>query len=174
MNRSTPPASKRPALVLAGVAVATALFVPPLVARAQQGVGARAGSALDNAGRGIRRGVTNAFPRARASVHDQEVLARVYSRLHWDKVLVGSTLEIEEQDGGVTVLRGAVVDDAARNRAVILARDTVGVTEVVDEMTLLPPTRVIVTPAVGSTTTTTVTPSGAAIESTTTSTIKKP
>jgi hyperosmotically inducible protein len=64
------------------------------------------------------------------------------------------------QDGGTTFLRGAVPDAAAQQRAVVLARDTVGVTQVVDELTLLPApvipaTPVVVPPATTETTTTT-------------------
>jgi hypothetical protein len=80
-------------------------------------------------------------------------------------MLVGSTLELEVQDGGTAIMRGAVPDAAARERAVALARDTVGVTQVVDELTVLPPPRVILstpptltpTPPTATETTTTTT-----------------
>ncbi len=131
----TKPAFAITAMLLAGLVMAPACLVRG------QGVAERVGEALDNAGRGIRNGVQNAFAKTRTSVHQQEVVARVYSRLHWDKVLVGSTLELEVRDGGVTILRGAVADEDARRRAVVLARDTVGVTQVVDELTVPPPRR---------------------------------
>lgn len=116
------------------------------VAQARQGAAEKTGQALDNAGRGIRRGVQGAFARTRANVHDQEVISRIYSRIHWDKALVGSTLELEVRDGGTAVLRGGVADEAARKRAVDLAKETVGVTLVVDELTVLPPPRIIPAP----------------------------
>ena len=56
---------------------------------------------------------------------------------------MGSTLELEVRDGGTAVLRGGVPDEAARRRAVDLAKETVGVTLVVDELTILPPPRII-------------------------------
>lgn len=134
---------------------ALALIVTTVVglsvnAPAQQGVAERAGDALDNAGRNIRRGFQNAFARSSASVHEQEVLARVYSRIHWDKMLVSATMEIEVREDGTAFLRGSVASKQAKDRAVILARDTVGVTQVVDELTIVPPppTRVIVAPPV--------------------------
>ena len=85
--------------------------------------------------------------RSRATVHEQEVLARVYSRIHWDKMLVGSTLELEVRDDGTAFLRGAVPTKASKERAVVLARDTVGVNKVVNELTILPPPRVIRRPS---------------------------
>jgi hyperosmotically inducible periplasmic protein len=100
----------------------------PAVTSAQQGATQRAREALDNAGRNIRRGVERAFARTRAAVLEQELMTRVYSRLHWDKLLVGSALELEVRDDGVVFLRGSVPDAAAKKRAVLLARDTVGVT----------------------------------------------
>jgi hyperosmotically inducible periplasmic protein len=122
--------------------------------RAQQGAAERAaervGGALDNTGRAIRRGVQGAgstvregFARSRAAVHDMGVVSRVYSRLHWDKALTSSTLEMEVQDGGVAILRGVVPDAAARARAVALTRDTVGVVEVIDELTVVPAPRAV-------------------------------
>jgi len=136
--------------------LAGTLIAPVVAAGAQEGAAERAGEALDNAGRNIRRGVQNAFARSRASVHEQEVLARVYSRIHWDKMLVGSTLQMEVRDDGTAILRGAVPTKASKDRAVALARDTVGVTQVVDELTVLPPPRVSPAPTATETRTTTV------------------
>ncbi len=130
-------------LGLASCLLAVIVVSSACLARAQDGAASRAGQVLDNAGRGVRRGVQGAFARTRASVHDQEIISRVYSRLHWDKALVGSTLELEVRDGGTAVLSGAVADEAAKARAIELARETVGVTLVVDELTVLPPSRVI-------------------------------
>ncbi len=137
------------------------LFTRTCVVLAQEGVAQRAGEALDNAGRNIRRGVQTAFPRARMAVHEQQVLTRVYSRLHWDKALVGSALEVEVFADGTTALRGAVPDEATRKRASVLTRDTVGVTRVVDEL-VVAPARVIEAPA----TTVVVPPATTVIEST--------
>ena len=131
---------------LATTLVLAAALAPACLVRAQ-GVAERVGEGLDNAGRGIRNGVRGAFARTQNTVHNQDILSRVYSRIHWDKTLVGSTLELEVLDGGTAVLRGGVTDPAAKQRAVILARDTVGVTQVVDQLTVLPPARVIPAPA---------------------------
>jgi hyperosmotically inducible protein len=118
---------------------------------AQEGIVGRAGEALDNAGRTIRFGVENAVAKSKAAVYEQELLARVYNRIHWDKYLIKATLELQVQADGTATLRGTVTEQAIKDRAIVLARDTVGINRVVDELTVVPPSRVI--PALPSTTT---------------------
>ena len=67
--------------------------------------------------------------------------ARVYGRLHWDKALNGSKVDIEVTEGGHTTLTGVVADAKAKAKAVELTRDTVGVTQVVDQLTIDTPAR---------------------------------
>jgi hyperosmotically inducible protein len=119
-------------------------------ARAQQGPGEKAGEKLDEAGRVIKRGLQNAgetvregFAKTREAVHGMGVESRVYGRLHWDKALTASTLDLDVKAGGILTLRGAVPDAAAKAQAVALARDTVGVTQVIDQLTILPPPRTL-------------------------------
>ena len=106
------------------------------------GAAARAGEKLDEVGRKIRRGLEKAedavregFHKTRDSVHSMGVISRVYGRLHWDKWLHSSTLTLKVEDGVVT-LRGAVPSKAAKTKAVTLAAETVGVTKVIDELTI--------------------------------------
>jgi hyperosmotically inducible periplasmic protein len=151
-------------LVFLGLGVGAGLRV----GRAQSGVGARVGEKLDEVGRGIVRGaqdvsdaVRKRFEVVKSDVSRMGVQPRVYSRLHWDKTLHDSRVEVHMlRDGGV-LLRGTVPDEAARSHAVALARDTHGVTAVVDELAAVVPTAVpdattTVTPAAGTTTTTTI------------------
>jgi hyperosmotically inducible protein len=119
------------------------------VGRAQQGAAGKAGEKLDEAGRVIKRGLQNAgetvregFAKTREAVHGMGVESRVYGRLHWDKALNASSLDLVVRDGIVT-LRGAVPDTAAKEKAVALTRDTVGVTLVIDQLTVLPPPRTV-------------------------------
>jgi len=63
--------------------------------------------------------------------------ARVYSRLHWDRSLNSAKIEVHPIKGGGVLLRGTVADEAARERAVGLARDTMDVSEVIDELNVL-------------------------------------
>jgi hyperosmotically inducible protein len=127
--------------------------------RAQQepppeGVAAKAGEKIDEVGRAIRRSFENAedavrdginktggtvregFTKTRESVQGMGVLSRVYGRLHWEKSLNSSSLFVRAEGGAVT-LRGAVADEVARAKAVDLAKDTVGVTQVIDQLTVL-------------------------------------
>lgn len=126
--------------------------------QAQQGPAEKAGGALDRAGqkvgekvgqaagsvkRGAERvaeGVRGGFEKARESVHGMGVEARVYGRLHWDKALTDSTINLEMRDSSVVVLRGSVPDAAAKAKAATLASETVGVTSVVNELGVAPRT----------------------------------
>ncbi len=103
------------------------------------GRGPEGGAGIDDAGKNIKQGVENAFARTKAAVHNQDVLSRVYSRLHWDKTLTNSVMEVALKDDGTITLRGGVPDAAAKERAVLLAKDTVGVSRVIDELAVLPP-----------------------------------
>jgi hyperosmotically inducible periplasmic protein len=115
--------------------------------RAQpQGAGEKVGQKLDEAGRRIRRGaeqvgagVREGFDRTRAAVHNMGVQSRVYGRIHWDKALTDAAIELEVKADGATVLRGTVPDVAAKQKAVALARETVGVTRVIDQLTVPTP-----------------------------------
>ncbi len=121
---------------------------------AQQTLGERVGEGLQNVGeglqsvgRGVRRGVQEAgdvlkrqFETVRADVNRMGVQSRVYSRLHWERSLHQSRLEVHMMRDGTALLRGAVPDQEARERAVEITRNTVGITSVIDELTpLVPP-----------------------------------
>ena len=124
-------------LVVASVLATVALLAPSTLAHAQQGgIAERVGEALDNTGRAIKGGVQNASTRVKNRVTTMEVLDRVTSRLHWEKKLMNSVIEVEVQPGGITVLRGTVTDLKAKAKAIELARDTVGVAQVVTELSV--------------------------------------
>ncbi len=128
---------------------ATAAWVFGLVATwgcvtlAQQG---QVGQGFDNAGRVMKRGFQSAgnavqggFLKTRTSVHNMEVVSRVYSRLHWDKALTTSNLELEVTNGGIATLTGVVPDAEAKAKALALTSETVGVMQVVDQVVVTPP-----------------------------------
>ncbi len=77
------------------------------------------------------------YQKVRASVHDMGVQSRIYSRLHWDKDLNNSKLELEFKEGTVT-LHGTVKSLVVKAKAAELARDTVGVDRVDDHLTIEP------------------------------------
>jgi hypothetical protein len=97
---------------------------------------------LDSAARSITKGAQSAadavkepYHRARESVHGLGEHGRVYARLHWDKNLQGAKIEITLK-GSVATLAGTVPDAKARAKAIELTQDTVGVTDVVDHLTV--------------------------------------
>jgi hyperosmotically inducible protein len=112
------------------------------VGRAQSGgVAERVGEKLDSVGRGLMRGaqdvtegVRQRFEVVRSDVSRMGVQPRVFSRLHWDKALHDSRVEVHMLRDGVVLLRGVVPDATAKARAVALARDTYDVNGVVDEL----------------------------------------
>jgi osmotically-inducible protein OsmY len=112
----------------------------------QTGVAEQIGEKLDNVGRGIVRGaqdvsdsVRKRFEVVRTDVSRMGVHSRVYSRLHWDKSLHTARIEVHMLHDGAVLLRGTVPDAAAKAHAVALARDTLDVTGVVDELeTVIP------------------------------------
>jgi osmotically-inducible protein OsmY len=108
----------------------------------QQGAGEKAGEKLDEVGRKLKRSIDKAedavregFHKTRDSVHSMGVAARVYGRLHWDKALHTSALHVKVEDG-VATLSGSVPTAEAKAKAVALAAETVGVSKVVDELTI--------------------------------------
>lgn len=124
------------AMLVAG-AVGTALAQGP-------GVAQSLGERLDGVGRGIRReareigdSMRRGFETMKTEVNRMNTPARVYSRLHWDRALNSARIEVHPVKGGGVLLRGTVADEAARERAVGLARDTMDVSEVIDELTVV-------------------------------------
>ena len=140
--------SKWVVTTMAGLTVAAlGLSQSAGVGRAQPpGVAEQIGEKLDSVGRGIVRGaqevsdsVRKRWDVVRSDVSRMGVHSRVYSRLHWDKSLYTARLEVHMLRDGVVLLRGTVPDAAAKAHAVELARDTLDVTGVVDELeTVIP------------------------------------
>jgi hyperosmotically inducible periplasmic protein len=63
------------------------------------------------------------------------VAARVYGRLHWDKTLHSSDLNVKVERG-VATISGSVPTAEAKTKAALLTAETVGVTKVIDELTI--------------------------------------
>ena len=139
MNRTT--------LALGSSFLAIAALTSVALAQQQGGPFDAAGRAvkrgLQTAGQAVQGGLQTAgqavqggFQKTRTSVHNMEVIPRVYSRLHWDKSLTTSSLELEVRDGGVAILTGVVPDAAAKAKALMLTAETVGVFQVVDQVVI--------------------------------------
>ncbi len=118
---------------------------------AGQKVGAKVDSAVQDIKSGLRKAGDAAreqFQQAKTSVHNMSVESRVYGRIHWDKALNDANIDLSGGSEGVITLDGTVANAQAKVRAVELARETVGVTQVVNRLAVRPAT----------TTTTTTTP----------------
>jgi hyperosmotically inducible periplasmic protein len=133
------------ASALVALTLATVLCIGISRAQQDQGPGEKAGEKLDQAGRSIRRGLEQAgdtireqFAKTRESINNMGVASRVYGRLHWDKLLTSSTLDLDVKDG-IATLRGSVPSAKAKARALDLTRETVGVTRVIDQLAVQPP-----------------------------------
>jgi osmotically-inducible protein OsmY len=63
-----------------------------------------------------------------------DLAARVSTRLRWDRYLADSRLEVRGQSSGTVVLSGTVADPSIKQRALDLAKSTVGVERVTDEV----------------------------------------
>jgi hypothetical protein len=125
---------------LAALGLAMAFSTWNHTAQAQQGP---IGQGLKDAGRAVKGGfqtagqaVSGSFQKTKTSVHNMEVVSRVYSRLHWDKALTSSNMEIEVQAGGIAILTGVVPNEATKTKALTLTAETVGVVQVVDQLTV--------------------------------------
>jgi hyperosmotically inducible protein len=121
----------------------------------QDGVATKAAEKLDDVGRAIKKGILNAeetvrdglnktgetvregFAKTRDSVQGMGILSRVYGRIHWDKALHSSSIFVKAEGGSITI-RGIVPDEDSKAKAIDLVKDTVGVTRVIDQLSVLP------------------------------------
>jgi len=108
----------------------------PQPAPGTAGAAAQIGEKIDRGLSQIGAELKQGWEEMRKSVEKMGVQGRVYGRLHWDKALEGATLEINVRDAQVVVISGKVASAAAKQKAEDLARDTVGVGSVVNELTV--------------------------------------
>ena len=108
----------------------------------KEGVTGTVKKKFDSAVGSVKKGAQSAsdavkeqYHRARESVHGLGEHGRVYSRLHWDKNLQSAKIEITVK-GSVATLTGTVADAKAKAKALELTQDTVGITDVVDHLTV--------------------------------------
>jgi osmotically-inducible protein OsmY len=104
------------------------------------GVAERIGESVDRGLNTLGQKLRKTWAEIRQSVDELTVQGRVYGRLHWDKSLEKSPIEITAENESTIVLSGTVPDEAARTNAVTLAQSTVGVAKVVDNLTVRAPT----------------------------------
>jgi len=73
--------------------------------------------------------------RAGETIDEASVTAKVKSKIALDDTLDGSRIHVDTNDSRVT-LTGTVIDEAQHGRALQLARETSGVTSVVDQLSV--------------------------------------
>jgi osmotically-inducible protein OsmY len=121
-------------LILATVAISVLLAAS--IAPAQEGAAERIGERIDEGLEKLSEKVQQAWHEVRQTVDQLGVQGRVYGRLRWDKALADAEIDVDIQEPNTIVLTGRVPDETARTKAVQLARDTVGVQQVVDRLQL--------------------------------------
>jgi hyperosmotically inducible periplasmic protein len=109
-------------------------------AQQQPGTAERIGEKIDRGLSQLGAELSEAWADVRRGVEKMGVEGRVYGRLHWDKALDGAKLDIGVRESNTVVLSGSVRTDVARQKAEQLARDTVGVSNVVNQLTVAPQT----------------------------------
>ncbi|HEY2411341.1 MAG TPA: BON domain-containing protein [Pirellulaceae bacterium] len=121
--------------VLTSCLIAAGQTPPP--PNSQPGPAAQIGEKIDRGLNQIGAELSQAWSEVRKSVEKMGIQGRVYGRLHWDKALEGANLEVSVRDGQVVVLSGTVASAAAKLKAEQIAHDTVGVNNVVNELTIV-------------------------------------
>jgi osmotically-inducible protein OsmY len=104
-----------------------------LLARTTEGVTRVEDSLTVTAGQPSAATSTAAPPIAAAPAGDETLTARIKSQLSSDTQIKGAPLDVSAKNG-VVLLQGTVTTKAAKQRALTLARDTDGVTQVVDRI----------------------------------------
>jgi hyperosmotically inducible protein len=124
-------------VVCLGYAVAAAQAPQPKPEpKPQPGTAQNLGEKIDRGLSQLSTELSQAWADVRKSIERMGVQGRVYGRLHWDKALENANMEITVRDNQAVILSGTVANGAAKQKAEELARDTVGVTTVVNELTI--------------------------------------
>jgi osmotically-inducible protein OsmY len=75
----------------------------------------------------------------RGSMSHNSLDSRVATRLRWDRYLADSDIRVRLTGPGIVTVQGSVPDPSHRQRAIELARSTVGVEQVIDNLTIARP-----------------------------------
>lgn len=93
------------------------------------------GERIREAGAEIAETIAGGADRAGAALGEARLTAKIKSKIALDDTLDGARLDLETE-GTVVTIRGSVETPAQRERALQLARETEGVTSVVDRLTV--------------------------------------
>jgi hyperosmotically inducible protein len=97
-------------------------------------IGRKAVSKMEDAAGGSRGRVVTGYQAIRGSLCDATLDSRVATRMHWEKTLEDSEIEVQLISPGTIKLLGRVPDFPQKQRAQEVAQSTVGVTQVVNEL----------------------------------------
>ncbi len=102
-------------------------------------LGRRAMDKVQNQAADPQGRLTGTLGSIRGGWNDVTLDTRVQRRLAWDKDLENADIRVRTVANGVIELTGNVPDLGQRQRAVWLARSTVGVNEIIDRLTMADP-----------------------------------
>jgi osmotically-inducible protein OsmY len=110
---------------------------------AQEGTAQKIRRRIDEGARKLTEEVREAWADVRKRVDELSVQGRVYGRLRWDKALADEPIDVHVEqkssdEESTVILTGRVNDEDARKKALQLAQDTVGVSEVIDRLQVEP------------------------------------
>jgi osmotically-inducible protein OsmY len=101
---------------------------------AEEGVGEQLGRKIDRGLTDLANDLREGWNQAKRSLDQLGLQGRVYARLHWDKDLSSAPLDLDVKETDIVVLKGSVSSAAAKAKAEQLARDTLGVRDVINEL----------------------------------------
>jgi hyperosmotically inducible protein len=108
-------------------------------AKAKEAVDRQTEIAKDRAERNVNDKGTTAHETSHNSAMDPLVTAKVKTKIMRDDLLDKSDIDVDTDADGLVTLKGTVTSDAAKNRAIELARTTDGVRKVVDRLDVKAP-----------------------------------
>ena len=123
----------------AGIALMSLCLAAPVSAQdpdQEQGFAEQLGEELDQGLNQLSEEFRQGWASLRQAVNRMGVQGRVYSRLRWDKAIATAEIDVDVEQEGVVTLSGALDSAQAKQKAVELARDTVGVRRVIDRLSV--------------------------------------
>ncbi len=122
-------------LLAAGVTGVQAQDTPqPTLGEKLKDKAASAATSIKKGALSAEESVKERFAQAKAGVTKMGIEARIHARLHWDKNLTESKIELHSPSVGVIVLSGTASSEKAKAKAAELTADTVGVTQVTNNL----------------------------------------
>lgn len=91
------------------------------------------GQTAREVGTDVKQKTAQAADATMRAIEDGRVTAKIKAKMALDDSVKALNLDVDTKDGVVTV-KGTVRSDAERQRALALARETAGVTQVVDQL----------------------------------------